>query len=237
MGRRKTVALLSVLMVAFTAVGGLAAARIAYIGYYDTWTAEDMKGFLEERGAEVTFVTLCDVATTDLSGYDLLIVGYDTGYYGEWGNEAGIASIIAADRPILGIHSGGGSLFDRLGVAISWMATASNDVPGETTIIIENESHPVFSTSVVMGVADGHAIDLYTEPCPTDVLYVPALPADVTTLGRAPSDEGYAPVAIQGKYAFWGFKFPPFDMTLDGRSLFANVVSYLLNLSSRGAIP
>ena len=183
--RQTIIVLLSFLAVVLTTVGGMATAEIAYIGYYDTWGADDMKTLLDAQGYATTLVQLCDVGTTDLSGYDLLIVGRDTGDYGEWGNQAGREVIRALDVPILGIFDGGGSLFDQLGVDISCMATAGFDEPGLTSMIVENASHLIFRTPNDLSVSDGDNLQLYTEPCPASALYVPPLPGDVGGLALA----------------------------------------------------
>jgi hypothetical protein len=229
MRRQTIILLLGVLTVVFAAAGGMATAKIAYIGYYDTWGANDMKTLLDAQGYATTLVQLCDVGTTDLSGYDLLIVGRDTGDYGEWGNQAGREVIRALDVPILAIFDGGGSLFDQLGVDISCMATATYDEPGLTSMIVENASHLIFRTPNDLSVSDGDNLQLYTEPCPASALYVPPLPEDVVAFGRLPDDTDYAPVALQGRYAYWGFKYTPYNMTQAGKDLFLNIIAYLMD--------
>ena len=229
MRRQTIIVLLSFLAVVLTTVGGMATAEIAYIGYYDTWGADDMKTLLDAQGYATTLVQLCDVGTTDLSGYDLLIVGRDTGDYGEWGNQAGREVIRALDVPILAIFDGGGSLFDQLGVDISCMATAGFDEPGLTSMIVENASHLIFRTPNDLSVSNGDNLQLYTEPCPASALYVPPLPGDVVAFGRLQGDADYAPVALQGKYAYWAFKYTPYDMTQAGKDLFLNIIAYLLD--------
>jgi len=230
MRRRAFIALLSMVAIVTLAIAGLAGATFAFIGYYDTWASENMKEFLDAQGAVTTVIQLCDVGTTDLSSYDLLIVGPDTGYYGEWGNEAGRDAIRALDVPVLGMSAGGASLFEQLGLEINWGATASSEDPGETTIIVERADHEVFHTPIDLSVTDGDSLQLYDEPCPVYILYVPRLAEGPETLGRLPDTFDYAPVAIQGKYALWGFEFAPYGMTEAGKNLLINLITYLLGV-------
>jgi hypothetical protein len=201
---------------------------IAYIEYYDDFSGGDFQEFLEMNGYAVSRIQLCDVPDYDLTMYDLLIIGQDTGDYGHWGNDASVGLIRSLGLPILGLFYGGGALFNEIGLELSSMNTATNDDPGLDTVFVPTPFHAVFEGPRPIDVDAQGQVTLYDEPTPAIALYMPVLTVDVVGLGIIPDDIDYSVLGLEGNAFLWGFKWSPFDMTDAGKDLFLNVIDYLL---------
>ena len=94
--------------------------HLAYIYSSGGSWAADYDQFLRDRGFRVSLVEMASIPTTDLSAFDLLVVDSRTGYQGTWGTTEALTAIEAGAKPILGLGFGGASLFQELGVSISW---------------------------------------------------------------------------------------------------------------------
>ena len=201
---------------------------VAYIGYYDLRGANDFRELLDGAGYSMTLVQLCDVAATDLSSFDLLIVGGDTGNFAHWGNDAGVEKVRVSGLPILGIYTGGGSLFDRLGAGIGWWYAAFISASLEpTSMVVSDASHVLFHTPNEIAVSDDGRIQVY-ESCAVMCQHIGSLSEEVHVLGKVARDPDYGALVEHGEYVLWTYEGSPSKMTPAGKDLFLNVLAYLL---------
>jgi hypothetical protein len=202
---------------------------IAYIYYTDATGANSYKSLLEDNGYSVTLVPMIAVATTDFSVYDLIIVGPDTGSGYHWGDAASVSAIQDSGKPIIGLHEGGASLFQELGLSINWGHSGYYG-PGETSLYVVDPSHVIFNSPHSISVPGDQIIQLYSSPSPLIHEYAPHLSAEAILLGRHPSPTqmDYYPLVQEGQNILWGFAASPESMTQVGKDLFLNVVDFLI---------
>jgi hypothetical protein len=202
---------------------------IAFIYDTDETGANSYESLLEDSDYSVTLIPMSDVATTDFSVYSLIIVGADTGSGYEWGNAASVGAIQDSGKPIIGLHYGGASLFQELGLSINW-GHGGFYGPGETGIYVVDPSHIVFNSPHSITVPGDQITQLYSSPSPLHHEYAPDLSPEVILLGRHPSptQTDYYPLVQEGQNILWGFAASPESMTQVGKDLFLNVVDFLI---------
>ena len=214
-----------------TAVPAQAAANeIAYIYDTDGASANSYKSLLDANGYSVTLIQMDDVATTDFSGYGLIIVGNDTGNLWD-DNPDSVLAVDDSAKPIIGLGEGGYDFLGEIGLDIGTPYGAHGS---ENRIYAVDTSHTIFNTPNAITIPVDNLIELYTTSVGVVHIYLwPSIPPDVVTLGRHATDTGYYPLVQQGEiYLLWGFHASPDDMTQAGKDLFVNVVYNLIPLPS-----
>jgi hypothetical protein len=141
---------------------------------------------------------MSDVATTDFSKYGLIIVGGDTGSGYHWGDAASVSAIQDSEKSIIGIYSGGASLFQELGLSTNW---GHGMFFTESGIYVVKPNHTIFKSPNAILVPPDKIVQLYSAPCSV--------------------------LVQEGQNVFWGFTASPESMTGVGKDLFINVVSYM----------
>jgi hypothetical protein len=202
---------------------------IAFIYSTDATGANSYKSLLEGDGYSVTLVPMGDVATTDFSVYDLILVGADTyTLQYDWGDADSVNAIDSSGKSIIGLGTGGACLFGELGLSISY-GNAWNLT--ESSIYVVDPTHDIFTTPYFISVPEDRIIQLYEGGVYCHSLYEPYLSPEVVLLGREPDDMSHYPLAQEGQYILWGFTASPESMTQVGKDLFLNVVAFMLGAS------
>ncbi|MCP4608525.1 MAG: hypothetical protein GY845_07415 [Planctomycetes bacterium] len=200
--------------------------NIAYIYRSDVEAAQNFKSLLVAYGCSTTLVSLDEIAATALDSYDLIIVGNDTGFTGNWGDVESVTTIESSGKPIIGLGEGGYAFFGKLELSVGW----PNGMHGSgNSIEVIEPDHSLFITPYVLDVPEDHILELYTESDSVP-LYLYPVPETVTALGERVDSFGYYPLAQEhNRYLFWGFSGSPERMTEIGKRLFINLVIWSAN--------
>jgi hypothetical protein len=199
--------------------------RVAYVVAQDSVTANQYRELLQQGGFAVTQIALGSLAATNLSGYDLVIVGPDTGSGASWGDAAAVTALRDSHRPVLGLGTGGNAFFGKLGLPFGY----SNATPstGAATIALD-PSHPLWGQPYA-ALADGQSsVTVYKDQGSPGVI-VQLLPnAAAERLGRRSDTDKLYWLARQRSYMLWGFNLGPDAMTNKGKALFLNAAWLLI---------
>jgi hypothetical protein len=196
---------------------------IAFIYGTDESSTASFLSLLDDNGYLVEPIDIDEVATTNLSVHELIIVASDTGYDYNWGNDSAIEVIAESGLPILGMGYGGSCLFQQLGLSINW---GNGWLGSETSLFVSEPGHTIYNAPRPIAIPDDSNIILYSSSEHIGE-YAPVLDTGVILLGREPSDEDHYPLVQEGLCLLWGFTGAPDRMTDTGRDLFLNVVDYL----------
>ena len=204
--------------------------HIAYVYRGDAADATSFYNLLTGAGYLVDLVPLSDVATTNFSVYDLIIIADDSGHLDAWGTPGQTANQVAAitapdpDVPVIGLGEGGYAFFGRLNLFIGW----PNGWHGP-----EDESQEVASTPGGYFDGAGPVHRLYAEPVNEVGIYLGGandpLPPDVTVFGIEPPSPDHANLILQGCRHLWGFSGNPLEMTANGQGTFLNAIAYMIS--------
>ena len=197
---------------------------LAYLYSTDTASANSYKSLLDANGYSATLIPMSNVATTDFSKYGLIIVGGDTGSGYHWGDAASVSAIQDSKKSIIGIYSGGASLFQELGLSINW---GHGMFFTESGIYVVNPSHTMFNSPNSIQVPPDQIVQLYSSPCSVLGGHASSLSPEVLLSGRGVTHMDHYPLVQEGQNVFWGFTASPESMTGVGKDLFINVVSYM----------
>jgi hypothetical protein len=203
---------------------------LALIHGPDESATESFLDLLRGNGYAVQPVAVSEVAETDFSGFDLVVVTSDTGYDYSWGDSTGVEAIAGSGLPILGTGFGGASLFQQLGLSANW---GNGWLGNETNLLVTQLEHPIFSGPNPVFLPGDGILTLY-ESSEHIGEYAPVLDAAASLLGREPGDESHYPLVQEAGNVLWGFTEGPDMMTGTGRSLFLNVIVYLIGLAEEG---
>lgn len=198
------------------------AATCAYIYNTDVTTADDFVTFLESKGHPTTKITMSAVGGTNFSGYDLIIVGSDSGNLSAWGDNSSGSQVNNSGKPIIGLGEGGYAFFGRISLAIGFPNGAHTSTPDSPLISVVDPTQVIFNSPIVINTQS--PLQLYTSTAHVEI-YAPSPPQDVTLLGNLVGYPGYSPLIKEGsRYILWGFTAGPSKMTEDGKDLFSNII-------------
>jgi hypothetical protein len=200
--------------------------RVAYVYKDDLTTATSYEKLLEGHSLAVDLLPMTVVSDTGVfNPYQLIVVGPDTGYMSSWDGSAGVNNIAQSRKPVIGLGEGGYALFGRLGLDIGH---AHGWHGNENRIYVVTPTHPIYNTPYPIPVPPKDPIlTVYTSTTHVGI-NLPDPPADVTLLGREPSDENHYPLVQQIRYLFWGFDYAPSAMTETGKRLFVNTAWHMM---------
>jgi hypothetical protein len=202
--------------------------RVTYVVSEDSALADAYKALLDGNGLDVTVVGLADVELMDLSGFDLVIVGPDTGEEATWGDVAKVAHIRDSGKPVVGLGDGGYAFFGQLGLNIGY--DHGTTVTG-TEVIAEDADHDMWHEpyDIVPGSPDPEVAVYGRDGSSGVVVYLPGAPPDVVKLAQRPkASELYWLAREESRYLLWGFNLGPGAMTKRGHQLFVNTAYYAL---------
>ncbi|MFQ5595591.1 MAG: thrombospondin type 3 repeat-containing protein, partial [Anaerolineae bacterium] len=203
--------------------------RAAYIYLADDFTAVQYAELLAGNGTETTLVPLGEVPRTDLSAYDLILIGPDTGEGDAWGDPEVVQAINGSGKPILALGTGGSAFLQQLGLTIG-SAHGYPDVGA--ALYVADPDLPIYNTPNQLDVGEGSILTLYDSDVRVTYIDLPRARPDVSTLGRHADDEGLYPLLLQDiRYTAWNFDGSPSEMTEAGRDLFINIVNHALTFA------
>ena len=196
--------------------------RIAYLLKDDAETAVAYEAWIEQNGVGVDLIHMDSVPHVNLAKYRMFIVGPDTGYLNEWGNNDIVGNLLKFERPILGLGEGGYAFFGKIQARIGYANGAHSD---GTSVQEQLSADAFWHYPYEMSMGDPKVWQLYQENSRrVDIL----LPRDQTGLlpfGLHDTDKRYANLIMEDEFwMLWGFQDGPKQMTTEGRRLFINAV-------------
>lgn len=204
--------------------------KIAYIYKTDNSDALEYKALMEANNCEVTLIDLPAVASTNFSGYGLIVAGNNTAAPGLPWNGTDAGAIASANKPILYIGTGGFRLGDKLSTAIAQANTGTNF--SVTSIKVIDPASVLYTKPKVITIPASNMLDLYSAGTPSVELHVPGV-TTVQLIGNDPlSGPSYYPVCFEGnKYGGFGFYGSVNNMTQTGKDFLVNFSYYVGNLA------
>ncbi len=187
--------------------------------------------FLERRGFQVTLASLSELLQVDMTAFDLVLVGPETGDLWTGNNQVQV-NLLAKTPRILGLGEGGYRFFGQLGLEIGFPNGALHFRSGQAVL---EDPQGLFSRVPYDLSSYGFApIPLVPEAANITArhIYMPAtsvvLPLAWQSVAGQPT--AYAPIVAQGCRVLWGFQEPPDTMTEAGQALFVNTLMFALSV-------
>jgi hypothetical protein len=218
-----TLTLISIIPMAMAVESGT---ELAYIYSADSTTAKYYISLLENSGYQTDMILLEKGGDTDLSRYDVIIIGPDT----TWSETYSVDIIKKSNKPLIGLGEGGYELFGQLilgsGYPNGWHGS-------ENSIYVTDPSHPIFQKPNSIMVPRDGTLQLYKSSEHVGI-YMPSMSTEMVLLGRETGNKDHYPLLLEeNKYLFWGFTASPESMTDTGRILFTNILAYMSGIETR----
>ncbi len=204
---------------------------VAYIYHNNLAAADSFEDLLENNSFSVDIIHTSEVSGTDLSRYNLVVVGSDTGDLGNWyGGSAGPRDIAQFGVPVIGNGEGGASFFTQLGLNIDWGGAA---ISSGTNVEPVNSGHPAWNVPYSVTITS-RQVQIYEKPSRVVETFDSGISLPVLRIGRDPADKSYLPIVQQTdaklnplQYLLWGWDNAPPFMTTQGRFVYVNLAWYM----------
>lgn len=200
--------------------------EMAYLYSDDTTSAKHYTSLLVGSEYQADIVPLGKIADSDLSKYNVIIIGPDT----TWNDITSVDAIKNSNRPLIGLGEGGYELFGQLGLESGY----PNGWHGsENSIYVVDASHAIFQKTNSINIPEDAILQLYDSSGHVGI-YIPSVSTGVTMLGRETGNIEHYPLLLEdNKYLFWGFTASPQSMTDTGKILFTNILAYMNRVETR----
>ncbi|MEM2118938.1 MAG: hypothetical protein QW840_02315 [Candidatus Bathyarchaeia archaeon] len=206
---------------------------VAYIYSDELDTAQKFRSLLLSYGIAVDLVSNASAETWDYSPYGLIIVGPETGDSSVWNPSTVPSAINATGKPILGLGEGGYAFFGKLSLSIGYPKGGHETANGTHVV---NSSHTIFNQPLSITVPPDSTLQLYNTSIATVVIYLATVGPTITVLGqKIESSVYYNILQEKSRYTLWGFSASPDYLTQTGKSLFVNLVFWLLGWQAPGS--
>ena len=220
------VATLTIVLIIPMAMALESGTELAYIYSADVTSAKYYISLLEDSGYQTDMILLEKGGDTDLSKYDVIIIGPDT----TWSETYSVDIIKKSNKPLIGLGEGGYELFGQLilgsGYPNGWHGS-------ENSIYVTDPSHPIFQKPNSIMVPRDGILQLYRSSEHVGI-YIPSMSTEMVMLGRETGNKDHYPLLLEeNKYLFWGFTSSPESMTDTGRILFTNILAYMTGIETR----
>lgn len=194
--------------------------QLVYLYSDDTTNAKGYISLLADSGYQADLVPVENLTDTDLSKYNVLIIGPDT----TWEDTSAVDLIKWSNKPLIGLGEGGYELFGQLGLGSGY----PNGWHGsENSIYVVDPSNAIFQKPNIIEVPEDGILQLYESSRHVGI-YIQSTSTGMTTLGKETGNEEHYPLLLEeNKYIFWGFTASPESMTDIGKALFSNIVAYM----------
>lgn len=194
--------------------------KVAYIYNSAVSTAQGYAAFLGEQGWNTTTIPLSVLTSRNLSVYDVLIIGADTG---TWTNASRVIHVINSDRPVIAMGDGGARFLDQVpNLYIGWLNSA---VAPHSQGYVSDLSSDIYWWERIISVPTHRTLTTLTTAANTTMLYSP--PQNVYGLLRHPTDNRYWMISREGRYMQWGYDALPSNMSEIGENLLVNCLYYM----------
>ena len=189
----------------------------AYIYYDNPTDAQDFESRLETYGVPTDLVYIKNLGSTDLSPYQVILIGNDT----PWGSPSDVTAVLNANTPVIAIGYGGAVFLDEvpglyIGRLNSWSAA------GQTHATVVGGE--IYQYPYEIPYSPGQNVYLYYSSGvwaesvydPTGVTY--------QMLREFGDDNHYVLAGEQDRFYQWGFYGAPAAMTGWGEKVFVNLI-------------
>lgn len=205
------------------------ATPVAYIYDSDLATANSFKGFLDSEGMPTDLISIGAAATAEFGKYCLIIAGWDSGNLAGWGTTATVDHIKSYEKPILGIETGGLSLFQQIG-GLHYIASTAAFAQG-CLMDVSDPTNMVYALPYAISFDPAApTIKITDNPsCWYGFNTFSPVPAGVTPLGNKPGSPNDSVFGWESpRYVYWGFRDKADLLTTEGKHLFINAAWYAI---------
>ncbi len=194
--------------------------RAVYIYSTAASTATVFAAMLAGQGWNTTIQSISSLLTADLSGYDLVIIGADTG---TWTDTAKVNHIVDSDKPVIAMGSGGARFLDQVPDLYSGFANSASALLSQG--YVSDLSSVLYWWDNIINVPTDGMLGLLTTTANTTYLTNP--PAGVYGLLRHPTIATNWTVAQEGRFMQWGYDTLPSNMNQVAKDLLVNCLYYM----------
>ena len=196
--------------------------RVAFVYNTAASTAAVYAAILGNQGWNTTTLPLSGVASADLSGYDIIILGADTG---TWSDSAKVNNIVNSDKSVIAMGDGGARFLDKVpDLYIGWLNSGGFMLRQG---YVSDQGNVLYWFDNPITVPTDKILDTMVTTATTTCLYNP--PAGVYGLLRHPTDSVYWTVAQQGRFMQWGYDTLPSNLNPVAKDLLVNCLYYMIN--------
>lgn len=195
---------------------------LAYILDTDTDTSNAFYNMFWAHNWRQSTFFLGNIEYADLSKYDVIVIGNDTG---SWADADLVAHILNFGKPIIAIGYGGSHFLDQIispDLNIGWGPSA---VGTEQYGYVANTGLGIFYFDNRITIPTGNNIAVTTAAASTIKVFNP--PTSVVKLLRDNDLVSYWPIAQEDRFMQWGYSASPTTMTATGCDLFINALYYM----------
>ena len=199
--------------------------QLVYIYNTDLSVANSFKSQISTWGWSVELVNSSNLDNGNWSSYQLIILGYDTGYHYTWSNSTQVSYLNNLNRSFLATGQGSLSFYSELHLADEW---GSNAGGSGINVTAYNQTYPspIFNNPNTVNTVN---TSLFTTAAAWQGYYIGgSINSTVNVIGYDSVATNYAPIAVQySRYGVWGYDGSPTIWTTEGKSLFQNFIVYL----------
>jgi hypothetical protein len=208
-------------------------AKLAYIYYDDTTTANSYYNFLYNEGFAIDVIDVDVIASGMFNSHDIIIIGPDLGSWGTlYMDDTKEGIVDDSGAAIIGLGNGGWAFFGISGLNLYIGYDNGGSTTGITNIDVIDDDHKIFNSPNDLPTGN---IQLYLTG--STVYYTVAPPSHVELFGNvAGSSTYYCLCSEHERYFLWGFESSPGAMTTSGKNLFLNILNYLGPRESEGIL-
>ncbi|RME82815.1 MAG: DNRLRE domain-containing protein [Caldilineae bacterium] len=200
--------------------------RIAYLFAEDELAATNFGELLQSEGWDVDVFALTQLKGVDLSRYDVIILGADTGNRADWGNPEAQAAVMNARRPVLGIEQGGYSFFGKLKLNMGYPNGATGGT--NTSFFPVDPKHQIWHTPYDIPPGSDGSVLVYEKPQTLVAIHDSRTDTSNLLLAKNGGHSEFNLLLGEARcYLQWGLHGDPSAMTSEGRRLFVNTVTFL----------
>jgi len=194
--------------------------RVAYVVDTAVGVAAVYDAMLTSYGWNTVSVPLSQIESIDLSPYDIILIGADTG---TWADTRKVNSIVASGKPVVAMGAGGARFLDQApDLHIGWLNSASGTLKEG---YVQNSGQVLYWWDNPINVPTNKVLDMMVAAATTTQLANP--PAGVNGLLRHPTNDAYWPVAQEGRFMQWGYDTMPSNMNQVAKDLLVNCLYYM----------
>lgn len=197
--------------------------KVAFILDTDLVSAAQFADLFSQNGWRTKLVRMAELGRAVISDVDVVVVGSDTG---TWGDSSKVAAIVKAGRPVIGVGSGGARFLDQvkdpdLSIGFLPSAVGSTDLGA----VADTSLGLFYFDKLITIPVSAPIIAILSSASGCVEVYNP--PASVTKILRDPQYATYWPIAQEDRYMQWGYYPSPGYMTQTGKDLFINCLYYM----------
>lgn len=193
---------------------------VAYIYGSAPATATAYASMLNAEGWHTTAIHQSLITGQDLSAFDMIILGADTG---TWSEADKVNHVVNSLTPVIAMGTGGARFLDQVpNLYIGWLNSAA---ASHSQGYVSDLSIDIFWWERIIVVPTHRTLNALTTAATTTMLFSP--PQNVYALLQHPTDSRYWFISREGRYMQWGYDTTPSNTSEIGRNLLVNCLYYM----------